>query len=198
LAVAGGCWRFEKHCVARPFGGPLAASRQGNLRKGLQLEIVNMGRKSMWQFSERIMPRGVLSAQEHHVSDPICFARNDLPIELWHLVVAPGAPRCGTKWQFWGHFSSDCPLVYTATAGTPTWVVRRGLLRRSTVKRQPTSCVRAVDPFTSFPTFILRARIDSRSRPRAGCRLMRQQADDLRSGRFLKKRTRTGVRDAHR
>jgi hypothetical protein len=31
---------------------------------------------------------------------PICFARNDLPIELWHLVVAPGLPKNGGNGSF--------------------------------------------------------------------------------------------------
>jgi hypothetical protein len=38
-----------------------------------------------------------LTAPEHHVSGPICFARNDLPIELWHLAVTLGAPKSEKK-----------------------------------------------------------------------------------------------------
>jgi hypothetical protein len=61
----------------------------------------------MWQFSGFLMPQGILITQEHPVSGPICFARNDLPIELWHLAVTPGVPKSGTNWQFLGHFRAN-------------------------------------------------------------------------------------------
>jgi hypothetical protein len=46
------------------------------------------------------MPRAISIAPEHHVSGPTCLARNDLPIQPWHVEVTPGLLKCGTKWQF--------------------------------------------------------------------------------------------------
>jgi hypothetical protein len=76
------------------------------------------------------------------------------------------------------------------------FVADSGVRQRS---RQPTFCVRAVTlfTFTSPPRFNMRDWIDSRSRPRAGYRPMPQQAEDLRSGESLNRRTGMGVGDPH-
>jgi len=44
------------------------------------------------------------------MTGPICFVRNDLPIELKHMVVAPGVPKSGRNGilgELFAHLSTD-------------------------------------------------------------------------------------------
>src|SRR5207244_5918116 len=62
-----------------------------------------------------------------------------------------------------------------STAGTPTWVVRRGLLRPRALKTADIPRARGPIPFSHSVS--LRDKIDRRSRPRAGSRPMPRQAE---------------------
>jgi hypothetical protein len=41
------------------------------------------------------------------MTGPICFARNDLRIELWHPVVALGVPKSGRNGSFEGLYRAS-------------------------------------------------------------------------------------------
>ena len=61
----------------------------------------------------RYVPRGFRIAPRRHVRSDLLILKRHVERDL-AIEVAPGVPNCGTKWQFFGHFSSVCTLVYTA------------------------------------------------------------------------------------
>ncbi len=113
-----------------------------------------------------------------------------------HLVVAPSVPKSGRNGSFRGLFRASVHWC-TRPRLEPRyeWFVADSCVRKRS--RQPTFHMCA-HPFRCPTTVSLRDKTGARSGPAAGCRLMPQQAGDLRSKYSRIWCNGTGVRDAHR
>src|SRR4051794_8130832 len=111
------------------------------------------------------------------MTGPICFARNDLRIELWHLVAAPGVLKNGGSGSFEGVFRASVHLC-TRPRLRPRrdWFAADSYARERPIR--PTFHVRA-DSFRSPSEVSLRDKSGFRSRSRAERRPIAQQAEDL-------------------
>src|SRR5438874_10609172 len=113
------------------------------------------------------------------MTGPICLAWNDLRIDLWHLVAAPGVPKSDRNDSFDGLFRASVhPCTRPRLRPRRDWFGADCCVRERSIR--PTFHVRA-DSFRSASEVSLRDKTQSRARDFAECRRMPWRTEDLRS-----------------